>query len=196
MMQFLKRYVQMVQWRKRDYGAQSPQCVKETVLQRYAIDGATWVETGTHMGITTRFLSEFSDKVYTLEPAPKLYARAKRLFAGSHVEVINGASESVFPELLPKLSGDVCFWLDGHYSAGMTFQGDTDCPIEAELNAIDASFDLFDRISILIDDVRAFVSDADWAKDYPSQDFLVDWARAHGLRWRVEHDIFIMGHSV
>lgn len=179
-------------WRKRGYSDNAPQFVKEQILQKYNVEGATWVETGTFMGTTTRFLASIAPKVYTIEPAPKLFKRAKRKFKKTHVEVINGVSEAVFPELLPTLQGDVCFWLDGHYSAGKTFKGDTDCPVEDELTAISEALENFSAISILIDDVRCFLSEADDFSDYPSIDYLVDWARAHRMQWRIEQDIFVI----
>ena len=42
----------------------------------------------------------------------------------------------VLPKLLPNLSGDINFWLDGHYSSGLTFKGDQECPIKDELDQI------------------------------------------------------------
>ena len=182
----------MRDWRKRGYGDHAPQFVKEHILRKYAIEGATWVETGTFMGTTTRFLAEMATAVHTIEPAPKLFKRARRKFRDTHVEVINGTSEEVFPTLLPKLSGDICFWLDGHYSAGQTFKGDTDCPVEDELRVIEENLGNFDRLSILIDDVRGFLGQSDLYADYPSIDYLVDWARAHKFSWRIEQDIFII----
>ena len=179
-------------WRKRGYSDHAPQFIKLAILEKYALDGATWVETGTFMGATTRFLASLAPKVFTVEPAPKLFARAERKFAGTHVTVLNGVSEEVFPDLLPQITGDVCFWLDGHYSAGQTFKGATDCPVEDELSAIEASLPNFEKISILIDDVRCFLSTADDFADYPSIDYLVDWARKHGFNWRIEQDIFII----
>jgi len=179
-------------WRRRGWSDHAPQFVKEAIFRKYAIDGATWVETGTFKGTTTRFLSGLAGKVHTIEPALKHFKRAERRFRNSNVEVINGTSEEVFPDLLPGLEGDICFWLDGHYSAGTTFKGDTDCPVEAELAAIDASLGHFGRVSILIDDVRCFLSEAEDYRDYPSIDYLVDWARARGMTWRIEQDIFVI----
>jgi hypothetical protein len=179
-------------WRKRGWSDHAPQFVKEAIFRKYAIPGAPWVETGTFYGATTAVLAAMAPKVYTIEPAEKLFKRATKKFAGSNVEVINGTSEEVFPRLLPTLSGDLCFWLDGHYSAGSTYQGKTDCPIEDELSAIAANLAQMDRVSLLIDDVRCFTSTSEDFRDYPSIDFLVDWARAHGFTWRIEQDIFIM----
>lgn len=179
-------------WKKRGWSDNAPQFVKEAILRKYAIGGATWIETGTYMGTTTRFLSAMAPQVYTIEPGEKLFRRAARRFANTNVEVIQGVSEDVFPDLLPTLSGDVCFWLDGHYSAGKTFRGDKDCPVEDELAAIDHSLSRFGCLSILIDDVRCFLPSAGNHGAYPSIDYLVDWARTRGFEWRIEQDIFII----
>ncbi|NBW49214.1 MAG: hypothetical protein EBR49_03830 [Betaproteobacteria bacterium] len=144
------------------------------------------------MGETTALLAQHSRQVYSIEPEPKLYARASALFADKkHVEIINGLSETVFPELLPKLNGDVNFWLDGHYSAGITFKGPVDTPIVAELNTIADNLHRFGKVSVLVDDVRCFDPTLPEYSTYPSVDYLVDWARAHQLNWRIEQDIFI-----
>ena len=179
-------------WQKRGWSDHAPQFVKQAIFEKYSIDGATWVETGTFMGRTTRFLASLSPKVYTIEPAPKLFKRAKRRFRNTHVHVLKGTSEEIIPALLPKLSGDICFWLDGHYSAGQTHKGPTDCPIEQELAAIAANLGNFGKVSILIDDVRLFLTSETTYADYPSVDYLVDWARAQDFEWRIEQDIFIL----
>jgi len=189
---FLRRQKALHAWKKRGWSDNAPQFVKEAILRKYAIDGAPWIETGTYMGTTTRFLSTMAPKVYTIEPGEKLFRRAARRFKGSNVDVIQGVSEHVFPDLLPRLSGNICFWLDGHYSAGKTFRGDKDCPVEDELSAIDDSLSRFGHLSILIDDVRCFLPTAEDYGDYPSIDYLVDWARSRGFDWRIEQDIFII----
>ena len=182
----------LAKWRKRGWSEQAPFFVKEAVLAKYAIPNATWVETGTFEGQTTQFLAEMSPKVYTIEPADKYYNAAVDAFQGTHIEPLHGTSEQIMPDLMPRLSGDVCFWLDGHFSGGETFLADSECPIEDELAAIDAHLKRLGKVSILIDDIRCFPSRSDPQSDYPSVDLLVDWARAHGFEWRVEHDIFIM----
>jgi hypothetical protein len=179
-------------WKKRGWSDNAPQFVKESILRKYSIPGATWVETGTYKGTTTRFLSAMAPKVYTIEPSEKHFRRAARQFANSNVEVIQGVSEDVLPDLLPTLSGDICFWLDGHYSAGKTFRGEKDCPVEDELSAIEENLSRFQRVSVLIDDVRCFLPSAENYDTYPSINHLVDWARARGYEWRVEQDIFIV----
>lgn len=182
----------LLRWRGRGYLDHAPQCVKECVLLAHGIPGAPWVETGTFRGTTTAFLLRHFGKVYSIEPEPRLFARVAKRFAGKPVELFNDVSETVLPDLVARLSGDCNFWLDGHYSAGDTFKGKKDCPVEDELAAIAANLGRLGRVAILIDDVRCFLpANADYP-DYPSVDVLVDWARAHGFDWRIEHDIFIM----
>ena len=109
----------------------------------------------------------------------------------ANVEVLNGTSESVFPALLPKITGDVNFWLDGHYSAGRTFKGAKDTPIAEELDCIVHNKGQFGKIVICVDDVRCFNPKLEGFEGYPPLDFLVDWARQNGFNWEIEHDIFI-----
>ena len=170
----------------------SPQIVKQKIFLKYGIKDAVWIETGTCFGTTTKYLSDLFPHVYSIEPEPKLYASACKRFEGKNVTLFNDVSEHIFPSLLPKLSGNVNFWLDGHYSAGITFKGEKECPVEDELMAIEKNFVNFDRLTILIDDVRCFLPNNASYTDYPSIDYLVDWARRMNLHWRIEHDIFIM----
>ena len=182
----------MKAWAGRGYLENSPQKVKESVFNKYGIINANWVETGTYKGTTTNFLSAKFPHVYTIEPEINLYKMACKRFDGRNVTLFNDVSENVFPKLLPNLKGNINFWLDGHYSAGKTFKGAKNCPVEDELNAIEKNLSNFAGLSILIDDVRCFLPDNSQYSDYPSIDYLVDWARRLNMRWRIEHDIFIM----
>jgi len=206
MINFIKKYIpsrmrhvlqfikSLFDWHGRNYEAPSPSLIKQRVLLRNAVPFAAWVETGTYLGDTTYFLSKHFNRVISIEPEPQLYAEAKRRFVDfKNVELLNGASEIVFPELLPKLIGDLNFWLDGHYSGGKTwatYKGDSESPIMIELAQIEKNLNNFKRLAVLIDDVRSFqASDSD--SGYPSLDYLVGWARRLGMKWHIEHDIFV-----
>ncbi len=188
----IQSHREMAAWKSRDFSGKSPQFVKEKVLTRYGLPGANWIETGTYVGATTEYLCERFPHVYTIEPAVELYKMACKRFHGKNVTLFNDVSERVFPALLPTLSGGFNFWLDGHYSAGVTFKGAKDCPVEDELSVIKENFDRFTKLVILIDDVRCFLPGDLKYKEYPSVDYLVDWARQMKMLWRIEHDIFIM----
>ena len=189
---FLVELLQMQQWRARGYLENAPQLVKQNLFVKYGVPQAQWVETGTFLGENTDFLSNSYSFVHSIEPEKELYKNAMKKFLNQNVELFNGVSEDVMPSLLLRLKGDINFWLDGHYSAGVTFKGNKDCPVEEELIAIKNNLLNFTKVSILIDDVRLFLPTNTTYSDYPSIDFLVDWARVNNFNWRVEHDVFVM----
>jgi hypothetical protein len=180
------------EWEARDFAAPSPHFVKQTVLLRNGLERATWVETGTYLGATTSVLATIGRMVYSIEPEPTLFAKAEQRFQRTvNVKLLNGTSEDVFPSLLPLLEGPVCFWLDGHYSAGNTFKGPKDTPIVDELTQIEAHLPRFGATVVMVDDIRCFDPANPEFASYPSVDYLIDWARRLGLDWHIEHDIFI-----
>ncbi len=188
----LKSLSDFVAWYRRDYAPPSPGMIKRRVLLRNGTLSATWVETGTYLGDTAHFLAKHASNVISLEPEPKLFDDARKRFAGiANIEIINGLSEDVFPDLLPRLAGNVNFWLDGHYSGGttwMTYKGPSETPVVAELSQIEKNIRSYKKVSVLIDDVRLFASAE---KDYPKLDYLVEWATRNDLKWHIEHDIFV-----
>ena len=195
---FLQLLKNLLTWHQRNYEAPSPSLIKQRVLLRNSLPTGTWIETGTYLGDTTHFLSKRFSKVISIEPEPSLFTQAKKRFAGTpHVEIICGSSETVFPKLLPNLSGDLNFWLDGHYSGGITwatYQGGVDTPITLELEQIEEHMGKFNQVSVLVDDVRIF-QNSDPKSGYPSLDYLVEWARRTGMKWHIEHDIFVAKSS-
>lgn len=188
----LRDWNEMRKWRRRGFLPPSPRFIRQVVLSRNGVPGSTWIETGTYKGQTTRFLAGLSTRVYTIEPEPALFeAAAKSLSSLGHVEALKGTSEEVLPGLLPRVEGDVSFWLDGHYSAGNTFQGASDTPIIEELATIRNHLDRLGRISIMVDDVRCFISKAPEYAGYPPLTTLIEWSETNGFDWHIEHDIFV-----
>lgn len=188
---FRGAYRELREWRKRGYSENSPQFIKQKIFLKHGIPNAQWIETGTYMGATTEFLAGHFPLIHSIEPGEDLFNNAVNRFEDKkNINLYNDVSENVLPELLPELSGEINFWLDGHYSGGVTFQGEKDFPVEDELAAIKSNLPNFTKVVILIDDVRCFLSASEY--DYPSLDDLVDWAREQKFSWRIEHDIFIM----
>lgn len=185
-------------WVKRRFAAPSPIFVKYEVILRNGVPNATWVETGTYKGDTSALLALSSKKVYTIEPAEQLFLDARARFQDTpNVEVINGLSEQVFPSLLPTLSGSVNFWLDGHYSTGVTYQGPKDCPLIEELESIEKNIKNFSQVVILIDDVRYCANpEVHQFSGYPKLDVMVDWAKRNGFFWHIEHDTMIIKNKI
>lgn len=169
-----------------------PRDVKEATILRNGVAGGTWIETGTHLGDTAELLATVAEIVHTIEPAEELFKQARnRLAHLSHVTVHLGTSEDTLESILRSTQGNVTFWLDGHYSAGVTFKGRADTPIIEELNLIARYRSRFQEIAVLIDDVRCFNPTLKEFADYPPREFLVNWSANQGLIWNIEHDIFI-----
>ena len=169
----------------------SPNFVKLACLLRHSCFRATWVETGTYLGHGTLFLSKIASHVHTIEPSNECISRASNVLQGlDNVTMHKGFSEDVFPGLLSTLSGSVCFWLDGHFSGGITTKSTLDTPIKFELREIGRNLNLYNECVVLIDDIRECGSG-----DYPPLEYYVFWALKHGLLWAIEHDIFIAKSS-
>lgn len=180
------------EWRRRGYAAPVPNVLKRSVFARHGRLDDTWIETGTYLGTTTAHLARTASHVYTIEPDHKLAADATARFAETpNVTVVEGLSEEMLDSVLAAVDGSVSFWLDGHYSEGVTHKGPSITPIAAEFAVIEQHLERLDAVSILVDDFRCFDSDLPEDEGYPSRSWLVAWADAQNLRWTVEHDIFV-----
>jgi hypothetical protein len=181
-----------IRWRRNGFSSPSPQFVKTQVLKRNGINSGTWVETGTYLGDTTKFLTQNfpNSKIISLEPQKTIYDFAKfRLRRNKNVSLVKGSSEEKFEEVISRLAGAVNFWLDGHYSGDITYQGESISPIEKELSLIEIYKSGMDQVVVFIDDIRDF--DEDLNSGYPSRNVLVDWANRNDFKWNIEQDIFI-----
>ena len=187
----LRRTYSRWAWPRSGHASPAPQHVKLGVLKRYGYLDGIWIESGTFLGDTTRFLARTASMVYTIEPSTSLAARADARFRNrSNVKVLTGLSEAVLPSLLPEIVGTVSFWLDGHTSGGPTHLGPQVTPIREELGAIEAHLSRFENTAIFVDDIRGFTPNSSYVGPYPPRSFLVEWADRNHLNWTIEHDIF------
>lgn len=188
-------------WVRAGCALPAPWAIKMQVLERYKIQGAGWIETGTYTGETTTFLAKMSPSVVSLEPESTLYTNAIQKFSHSkNVKILNKTSEDGLAEAFEFLqTSRVCFWLDGHYSGESTFDGGADTPILHEIGLISDKIKdgSLVEVAVFIDDARLFASrhaevpDAPDRAGYPPLGVVVDWAEEMGLEWRIEHDIFV-----
>lgn len=165
-----------------------PQCVKQGVLRQHAARFGleVLVETGTYFGGTVNALRHDMARIISVEVDEKLAALARRRFAGdAKVQIIQGDSARVIAEVVPRLTSPALFWLDGHYSGGVTGFGESHCPILQELPSI-LDDQRFAHV-ILIDDARAFGSDP----AYPTIEAVRNLVkqRRHGTTVSVQNDI-------
>ncbi len=152
-----------------------PHSAKQSVISkyknRYKINNL--VETGTYLGDMVEAMREEFTSIYSVELDMKLFKMAEKRFAKfPHITILQGDSGKVLYDLVPKLNASTLFWLDGHYSHGITAKGDTECPVYEELGAIVQSN--FGHI-LLIDDARCFNGEG----DYPTIEALTQFISKH-----------------
>ena len=174
-----------------------PQIVKWSILYRHGYSGA-FIETGTHRGHTSLFLSLFSRLVVTIEPSRHFLRKAERLFgSSSRIILLNGTSETELEKsiriVLDNHFKSINFWLDGHFSAGKTFLGSDVSPTLSELNTIAKFKSKFETMTIFIDDLRLFRESE--KSGYPDESQLISWAFDHGFSYRVIGDILLLSRQ-
>lgn len=113
------------------------------------------VETGTHLGAGARRLATAFDEVITIELSPPLAERARQNLRdlGVRVCVKQGHSARVLVELRARVA--TLWFLDGHWSGGFTEGRDDECPVLAELAAVQGGHP--DDV-VIIDDARLFAA--------------------------------------
>lgn len=122
------------------------------------------VETGTYLGDMVYAQLDHFKKIFSIELSDKLYQDAVEKFEKfPEVKILHGDSGVLLTKLLQEIHEPALFWLDGHYSSGITARGNKATPILAELQTILGSE--FDH-GILIDDARLFTGE----DDYPTID--------------------------
>ena len=113
------------------------------------------IETGTYRGRGTRLLGSLFAEVITIEVAPALAQAAKMSLTNiAGVTVQEGSSRYILPNLIDP-SKPTLYWLDGHWSGGVTGGAEDECPVLAELSAIAGGHP---DDCILIDDARLFLA--------------------------------------
>jgi hypothetical protein len=165
-----------------------PHEIKQDLILRYAARHRVrvLVETGTYLGEMVEAMHRRFERVISVELDPKLHRQASERFSRlPHVTIMFGDSGDVLPGILAGLHAPALFWLDGHYSAGVTAKGERETPILKELEHIFAH--AIDRHIVLIDDARLF----NGTHDYPTLTELEDFVRARrpDTKFEVDDDI-------
>ncbi|MBI2196495.1 hypothetical protein HYU45_02665 [Candidatus Daviesbacteria bacterium] len=161
--------IRTIDWHLKKERPNTPHLIKQHTIKSYQKTYKTpiCIETGTYLGMMVKAVKNNFSKIYTIELDKKLFKNAKRKFAHlKQVKVINGDSSKILPRLLKKINQPALFWLDAHYSKGITAKGSKNTPIAAEL-----TFILNHKITnhvILIDDADVF----NGKNDYPPLKFL------------------------
>jgi len=124
-----------------------------------------FIETGTHTGTTAFEMSKYFKRVDTIEIAKNLFDHCKSIKEQKQLTNVNlhlGDSSILLEKILKNLKGESIFFLDGHYSHGITGRGNKDVPLLEELKTINSNY--YYSSIIIIDDARLFgtAKDEDW----------------------------------
>jgi hypothetical protein len=152
-------------WEKNGKPAPPPHIVKQRKVIKFAqiFNCSIFVETGTYKGEMVESVRAVFEKIYSIELDKNLFARAQEKFSNNnHICILEGDSGKILADILQDISDKTLFWLDAHYSGGITASGELETPIGKELKIILKTPRLGDVI--LIDDARLFVGD----DSYPS----------------------------
>lgn len=152
---------ELKEWERRGRPAPPPHLEKQRILKSYAKQfGLTvFVETGTYYGDMVEAMKSLFKDIYSIELSPKLFTQAQKRFrTDKNIELSCGDSGKELEKVVRKLDRPALFWLDAHYSAGVTARGEKDTPIFEELSYILSSREK--RHVIIIDDARCFGSDS------------------------------------
>ena len=115
-----------------------------------------FVETGTFYGGTAVWASNIFERVYTIENSKEMYEAAVNNHQDkSNIKFLLGDSRTHLKKVVSQLEKPAVFWLDAHWSGGLTYGDNDQCPLLEEIDVINSSpLDHF----ILIDDARLFLS--------------------------------------
>jgi hypothetical protein len=131
------------------------------VILKYANDNpqcTTFIETGSWFGAIPFALQTYFKILYTIEIDGWLYEKTrKRLRNVNNVFCFHGDSADVIPALLPTVHEPILYWLDAHYSRGVSGIGNEDTPILKELDAIFSHEFILDSV-VIIDDADCYGS--------------------------------------
>ena len=175
-------------WEKQGRPSPPPHIVKEELIKDYAktFNTQVLIETGTYLGDMVHAMKKSFSKIISFELDHNLATQAQKRFAtDNHIQIIKGDSGKLLGNHIASINEPCLFWLDGHYSGGITAKGTLETPIKNELSAILSH--PVDGHVILIDDARCF----NGANDYPTLEELQEFvaARKPEHKFTVEHDV-------
>jgi len=173
---------QLAQWEKNGRPLPPPHIVKQMAIEEYLRKFHTeiLVETGTYLGDMVEAQRNHFKKIYSIELSEKLYNKAQKRFNDHlHIKILHGDSGAVLNKLMTVIEKPALFWLDGHYSGGITAKGKKECPVPEELETILKS--PLQHI-ILIDDARLF----NGTHDYPTIGQIDEIIKVNNRQYSIE----------
>jgi hypothetical protein len=170
-----------------------PHSVKQMAIEHYqSLYGyQVLVETGTYLGNMILAQKDNFAKIYSIELGEELYKNAVRRFRHQkHITLIHGDSSKVLDTITRQLDQPAIFWLDGHYSGGITAKGEKACPILGEIDAI-MRYQAFRQV-LLVDDARCFTG----KNIYPTIEELTEYIQNENPGYILENKDDILRYTI
>ena len=158
---FLRPYVGIINaviWRVNGRPMPPPPYVNHKILRKNAreFNLDTFVETGTYLGDTVYAMRRVCKKIFSIELSKELAKKARLRFSRyANIQILEGDSTAILPQILKSIDTPCLFWLDAHFSGDVTVVGSSPTPILEEVKAI-IEHSVKGHV-IMVDDARLFV---------------------------------------
>ncbi|MBE9121947.1 FkbM family methyltransferase [Tychonema sp. LEGE 07199] len=120
----------------------------------YGLDN--FIETGTYQGHTAYWASQVFEQVFTIEYSQDIYQKVTEKYGHiTNIDFLYGDTRNLLEKTVSRLKKPSLFWLDAHWSGGLTYGESDECPLIAEIEIINRSHC---EHFIFIDDARLFLS--------------------------------------
>ena len=114
----LGHYPDYLWWVARGKPVRSPHLLKQMTVAEYGrrYQLRCLVETGTYYGEMVAAMRTQFDRIYSIELDPNLAAYSRERFKNySQVEILEGDSSTLVPQVVAQLDSPALFWLDAGY---------------------------------------------------------------------------------
>ncbi len=181
-------------WKQAGAPVPPPHFVKQHLIQEYqrTYGYKVLIESGTFLGDMVEAQRNNFTEIISIELNGFLFRKAaKRFKNNAHIRIVQGDSGKLLAGIIKDIHEPCLFWLDGHYSSGVTARGEKDCPIFEELDAIFSTSPLFKHI-ILIDDARLFTG----KRGYPTIEELTYFIKRNNENYKVLTEKDVICYSI
>ena len=172
-------------WKKNGAKAPAPNHFKQQIISEIQRETNCkyFIETGTFQGDMIYAQRKNFQHLYSIELDPELHKKACHRFRkDQNIDIHLGDSAKVLGQLPQEESR--LYWLDAHYSGGVTAKGNLDCPIYQEIDQIDFEKS---KTVLMIDDARCFDGTNDYPKLVDLENYMSGKTSRHSFY--VAHDI-------
>lgn len=181
--EYARHRIEIIRWIASKKRGPAPHLIKQAVIRDYALRHhlRTLIETGTFLGTMINAMKRRFDRIVSVELDAKLCEAARRRFSRHpHISILRGDSATILPEVLRSVHEPCLFWLDGHYSGGITAKAGSETPVMEELRVVLSH--PVDGHVILIDDARDFTG----RRGYPTLNEIERFVGGFQHGWHVE----------